>query len=132
MMLVVLRLLMVMMLVVLLRLVMLVVLMVVVAIICWGWTVDNSQARTAVVHSVDRERAAAVFIVSLVSMSSMSKLSVVVIDRVEGSCLLLVVDCCCAVVGFWIKMDGAFHVLQLRCCRHGRDNKQKKPHRHIS
>ena len=64
----------------------LVVLMVVVAIICWGWTVDNSQARTAVVHSVDREGAAAILVVSLVSMSSMvsmvsmSKLSRVVVD----------------------------------------------------
>ena len=77
--------LMVMMLVVLLRLVMLmlVVLMVVVAIICWGWTVDNSQARTAVVHSVDGEGAAAVFVVSLVSMVSMvsmGKLSRVAVD----------------------------------------------------
>ena len=58
------------MLVMLLRLVML---MVVVAIICWGWPVDNPQARTA----VDGEGTAAVFIVS---MGSMTKLSRVVVD----------------------------------------------------
>ena len=77
---VVLRLLMVVMVVVLLRLVML---MLVVAITCWGWTVDNPQAWTAVVHSVDGEGAAAVFVVSLVSMVSMvsmGKLSRVAVD----------------------------------------------------
>ena len=55
------------MLMMLLRLVML---MVVMALICWGWTVDNPQTRTA----LGREGTAAVFIVS------MSKLSRVVVD----------------------------------------------------
>ena len=75
---------------------------------CLGWTVDNPQeVRTA----LDREGTAAVFIFSTVVMG---KVSGVVVDRVEGCCLLLVVDCRGVVVGFWIKMDRAFNVLQLR------------------
>ena len=96
-------------------------------IMCSGWTVDDPQARTA----VDREGTAAVFmvIVSMVGMLSMvsmvmTKLSRVVVDGVEGRCLLLVDDCPSAVlvvvvvvddvVSFWIKMDCALNVLQLR------------------
>ena len=97
----------------------------VVTIICSGWTVDNPQARTA----VNGEGTAAVFMVtvSMVGMLSMvsmvmTKLSRVVVDGVEGRCLLLVDDCPSAVVvvvvddvvSFWIKMDCALNVLQLR------------------
>ena len=94
-------------------------------IMCSGWTVDDPQARTA----VNREGTAAVFMVtvSMVGMLSMvsmvmTKLSRVVVDGVEGRCLLLVDDCPSVVVvvvvddvvSFWIKMDCALNVLQLR------------------
>ena len=105
---------------------MVVVVVLVVTIMCSGWTVDNPQARTA----VNGEGTAAVFMVtvsmvgmlsmvSMVGMVSMvmTKLSRVVVDGVEGRCLLLVDDCPSAVVdvvSFWIKMDCALNVLQLR------------------
>ena len=98
---------------------MVVVVVLVVTIMCSGWTVDDPQARTA----VNREGTAAVFMVtvSMVGMLSMvsmvmTKLSRVVVDGVEGRCLLLVDDCPSAVlvVSFWIKMDCALNVLQLR------------------
>ena len=104
---------------------MVVVVVLVVTIMCSGWTVDDPQARTA----VNGEGTAAVFMVtvSMVGMLSMvsmvmTKLSRVVVDGVEGRCLLLVDDCPSAVVvvvvddvvSFWIKMDCALNVLQLR------------------
>merc|ERR1712130_422336 len=117
------------MLMVVLMVLVVVVVMLVVTIMCSGWTVDNPQARTAVKNG---EGTAAVFMVTvgmfgMLSMVGMvmTKLSRVVVDGVEGRCLLLVDDCPSAVLvvvvvvvvvvlSFWIKMDCALNVLQLR------------------
>merc|ERR1712130_967858 len=103
----------------LLLLMLMVVVMLVMTIMCSGWTVDNPQARTAVKNG---EGTAAVFMVTVGMVGMlMTKLSRVVVDGVEGRCLLLVDDCPSAVlvvvvvvVSFWIKMDCALNVLQLR------------------
>merc|ERR1712130_978990 len=107
------------MLMVVLMVLVVVVVMLVVTIMCSGWTVDNPQARTAVKNG---EGTAAVF---MVTVGMFGKLSMVVVDGVEGRCLLLVDDCPSAVLvvvvvvvvvvlSFWIKMDCALNVLQLR------------------
>ena len=103
-----------------------------------GRSVDNPQTR---VVGLQRGRAAAVLLHLMVNRFMVgvvvAKLSSrALVDSVEGRCLLLVVDCSRLVdrvlVRLSFEVHRALHVLQLGRGRQDGNQKQKRPHFHIS